>query len=467
MNGTSAGVRTRIGRRRPIAATLVAIVAGALVVVPTAEAGQRSATLPSKGPGPAAFDHVSVEKFGPRKAKRILVLMPGTAGGAGDFSVVARELVKRVPGLGVWAIDRRSQPLEDTAMFESALAGRATPEQAFDYYLGWLSNGGTPADHFQFLDPETVPFAKRWGMKVALQDARKVVRRAGERGRRVLLGGHSLGASLAAAYAAWDFHGVPGFRALDGIVLIDGGLLGSFDAFTREEAEQRLAGLEQQPFLDLLGIGIPEAAGLFAEAGGLFALQKPDESAATLQGFPLLPAEFRPPVEVTNEGLFGYAFDRDTSPQSLSLLHINAGRLAAAGSPRPWVDGGVTPVRRLARTFAQEPANAVEWYFPFRLTIDTNGANQMRQNEVAEFLGLRLEHTNKIDVPVYAFQTDLTDGRVLRGARTLIDRSRTTLRESKLIDGDPRQSHLDPLTAAPETNGFARTVARFIKRATR
>jgi hypothetical protein len=148
-------------------------------------------------------------------------------------------------------------------------------------------------------------------------------------------------------------------------------------------------------------------------------------------------------------------------------LHINAGRLAAAGSPRPWVDGGVTPVRRLARTFAQEPANAVEWYFPFRLTIDTNGANQMRQNEVAEFLGLRLEHTNKIDVPVYAFQTDLTDGRVLRGARTLIDRSRTTLRESKLIDGDPRQSHLDPLAAAPETNGFARTVARFIKRATR
>lgn len=468
MNGICSGARMRIDRPRWVHwVPLAAIATLILLAAPMAEAKQRGATLPSKGPGPAEFDQVSFQKFGPPKAERILVLMPGTAGGAGDFSLVARDLVRRVPGLGVWAIDRRSQPLEDTAMFESALAGRSTPEQAFDYYLGWLSNGGTPADHFEFLDPDTVPFAKRWGMKVALQDARKVVRQAGKHGRRVLLGGHSLGASLAAAYAAWDFRGIPGFRALDGIVLIDGGLLGSFDAFTKEEAEQRLAGLEQQPFLDLLGIGIPEAAGLFAEGGGLFALQKPDQSAATLQNFPLLPAEFRPPVEVTNEALLGYAFDRDTSPQSLSLLHVNAGGLAAAGSPRPWVDGGVTPVRRVARTFAQEPANAVEWYFPFRLTIDTNGANQMRQNEVAEFLGLRLEHTEQINVPIYAFQTDLTDGRVLNGAKALIERSRTTRRESKLINGDPRQSHLDPLTAAPDTNGFARSLARFIKRATR
>ena len=59
--------------------------------------------------------------------------------------------------------------------------------------------------------------------------------------------------------------------------------------------------------------------------------------------------------------------------------------------------------------------NAIEWYFPKRLTIDTNGANEMKMNDVAEFLGLRLMHTNAIDVPIYAFQTDLTDGGVLQG----------------------------------------------------
>ena len=46
----------------------------------------------------------------------------------------------------------------------------------FDYYLGWLTNGGQPADHFQFLDTATLPFAREWGMKTALDDARKVVR---------------------------------------------------------------------------------------------------------------------------------------------------------------------------------------------------------------------------------------------------------------------------------------------------
>jgi hypothetical protein len=123
----------------------------------------------------------------------------------------------------------------------------------------------------------------------------------------------------------------------------------------------------------------------------------------------------------------------------------------------------VTPVRNLLRTFGSEPANAVEWYFPRRLTIDTDGANEMKRNAVARFLGLRLMHTRRIDVPIYAFQTDLTDGRVLRGAERLVKRARTKKRNATLIDGDPRFSHLDPLTAAPDKNRFARTVAGFIR----
>jgi hypothetical protein len=303
-------------------------------------------------------------------------------------------------------------------------------------------------------------------MGVALNDARAVVLRARAHGRRqVVLGGHSLGASLTAAYAAWDFNGRPGYKDLAGLVLIDGGLLGSFDAYDLAQAQQAIADLQTgSPFLDLLGIGIPEAAGLFAEVGALYAEKAPTDAATTLQSYPLLPPEFNPPFPVTNRALFGYAFDRDTSPAALSLLHINGGGLAPSGDPRGWVDGGVTPVSRLAQTFGQEPSNAVEWYFPKRLTIDTNGADQMSANDVGNLLGLRLFHTRKVDLPLYAIASDLAGAHVLDGARNLIRLARTTRRESMLVNRNPQISHLDPLTAAPRANAFLKTVVPFLDR---
>jgi pimeloyl-ACP methyl ester carboxylesterase len=417
-------------------------------------------------PGPAAYNRVTVHQFGPKSAKRILVLMPGTQGGAGDFTLVARDLVKRVRGLQVWAIDRRTQALEDTATFAAAETGQIPLQQAFDYYLGWITNGGNPPNHFQFRPAEADPYAREWGMAVALNDARAVVRKARSRGRRqVVLGGHSLGASLAVAYAAWDFNGRPGFKDIAGLVLIDGGLLGSFDAYDLAQAQRAISDLQTgSPFLDLLGIGIPEAAGLFAEVGGLYAEKAPTASAATLQSYPLLPSQFTPPFTVTNRGLLGYAFDRDTSPPELGLLHVNGGGLTAAGDPRDWVDGGVTPIARLAQTFGQEPTNGVEWYFPKRLTIDTNGANQMARNDVANFLGLRLFHTRKVNLPLYAIATNLARAHVLDGARNFIRLARTTRRESMLVNRNPQISHLDPLTAAPKTNAFLKTVLKFLNR---
>ena len=442
----------------------VAALALALLLAAPASGRDRVVEVATGGPGPERFDHVDVRQVGPASPDTVLVLMPGTSGGAGDFTLVAKALTDRVEGLAVWSIDRRSQPLEDTANFRRALRGDMALGEMYDYYLGWLVNGGQPPEHFEFVDPATVPFAKRWGMKTALRDARKVVTLARAEADRVLLGGHSLGASLTAAYGAWDFHGRPGYSDVDGLLLIDGGLLGSFDAYDKHEAKQQVASLDGDPFLHLLGPQLPpEAAGLFAEVGGIYAGLRPKASASLLQSYPLLPDEFNPSFPVTNRALLGHAFDRDTSPDSLSLLHLNGGRLAASGDPRDWDDGGITPIRNVAATFGQEPTNAVEWYFPRRLTIDTNGANAMRENEVARYLGLRLEHTRGIDVPIYAFQSDLTDGGVLAGARRLIDRARTTPRESKLVEGAPQASHLDPLTAAPARNEFLKTVVRFIE----
>ena len=413
-------------------------------------------------PGPDRFDQVLVHRFGPRSAKRVLVLMPGTQGGAGDFTIDGRWLASHVKGLQVWAIDRRTYALEDTSIFEQGLAGRRSPQEVFDYYLGWIT-GATPPSHYNFVDTSQLGFTREWGMKVALDDARRVVKLAREGGRRVILGGHSLGASLTVAYAAWDFNGRPGYKDLDGLVLIDGGLLGSFDAYDLAQAREQITALQSaSPFLDLLGTGIPEAAGLFAEVGGLFAKLDPTGDGSILQNYPLLPPDFKPAVPATNRAILGYAFDRDSSPPSLGLLHVNAGGLAESGTPRDWVDGGVTPVANLADTFAQEPTNAVEWFFPTRLTIDTNGADQMRMNDVGRFLGLRLEHTRQVDLPLYAFQTDLADAHVLDGARAFVKRSATSRGEAVLVNRDPQTSHLDPLTAAPPANDFLRTVKPFL-----
>jgi pimeloyl-ACP methyl ester carboxylesterase len=435
-----------------------------LLAAAPAHAREQVITVPTPPePGPAQFNRVFVHQFGPASAKRVLVLMPGTIGGAGDFTLDARYLVKHVDGLQVWAIDRRTQALEDTATFAAAESGQIPLQQAFDYYLGWITNGGEPSHHFNFRGPDADPYARDWGMAVALNDARAVVLIAREQGRKVILGGHSLGASLTVAYAAWDFNGRPGYKDLDGLVLIDGGLLGSFDAYDLAQAQGAIADLQtSDPFFDLLGIGVPEAAGLFAEIGGLYAEKAPTASAAALQAFPLLPPVFNPPFPVTNRALLGNAFDRDTSPPDLSLIHVNAGSIAPSGNPRDWIDGGVTPVERLAATFGQEPSNAVEWYFPKRLTIDTNGADQMTANDVGSFLGLRLWHTAKVKLPLYAIATDLAGAHVLDGARNFIRRSRTTWRESTLVDGAPLLSHLDPLTAAPETNPFLETVVPFL-----
>jgi pimeloyl-ACP methyl ester carboxylesterase len=453
-------------RLRTRAGLALAWTAAALALTATSALARESViTVPTPAaPGPAQFNNVTVHQFGPASGKRILVLMPGTQGGAGDFTLDARYLVKRVPGLQVWAIDRRTQALEDTSVFTKALQGQIPLQEAFDYYLGFITNGGHPADHFDFrtgLDP----YARDWGMSVALNDARAVVLKARAHGRRqVVLGGHSLGGSLTAAYAAWDFNGRPGYKDLAGLVLIDGGLLGSFDAYDLAQAQQAVADLQSSgPFLDLLGVGIPEIAGVFAEIGGLYAQRAPTDSAAALQSFALLPPAFNPPFPVTNRALLGYAFDRDSSPAELSLLHINGGALAPSGSPRDWLDGGVTPIGRLAATFGQEPTNAVEWYFPKRLTIDTNGADQMTQNDVANFLGLRLVHTRKVNLPLYAIATDLAGAHVLDGAHNLITQSRITRRQSMLVNRNPLMSHLDPLTAAPKTNAFLKTIVPFLE----
>ena len=158
-------------------------------------------------------------------------------------------------------------------MFERGLRDEASLQQVRDYYTGWITDQSIQP-HFTPPDPKSLAFAKDWGLPTHLGDLRRVIQAAKRGGQRVILGGHSLGASTTAIYAAWDFNGRPGYRDVDGLVFIDGGALGTFDDEDRvSEMRERIQPLEDQPFADLVGLGLPWAQGVFAGLGGLYALK--------------------------------------------------------------------------------------------------------------------------------------------------------------------------------------------------
>ncbi|HET6506834.1 MAG TPA: hypothetical protein VFG42_08590 [Baekduia sp.] len=446
-----------MSHRSALAAGLAAVVSLAFAAGARAAETQTTITGWTKAPGPRAYDRLDVTRFGSSSARTVLVLVPGTNGGRGDFTLTARELVRDVPGLQVWAVDRRSQRLEDTKVFADALAGRVTPKAMFDYYAGWIADPSIQP-HYQPPDLAKLGFAADWGLKVQLEDVRRVIAAARRGGaRRVILGGHSLGASVAVAYASWDFAGHAGYRDLDGVVLIDGGLRGSFDSAGLADAKKRLAAIRKQPFLDLLGLGLPWVTGILAESAAILAIKDPTGPSVG-QAFPLLPAAFKPPIPATNRGQFGYAFDASTSPKELGLIQVRSGSLGANGD---WVDGEVSPIERVAETFGQEPANAVEWFYPARLNLDVDAASPLVENAAAKYLGLRLKWARQSNIPVYALQTTLTNGAVLRGAESFVKRSKTPMAMYVNATG---HSHLDPLTAAPGKNKYLRSVVPWLKK---
>jgi pimeloyl-ACP methyl ester carboxylesterase len=416
------------------------------------------------GYGPAKYAKVYVDKTGPASAKNVLVLIPGTFGGSGDFTLVAKALVERVPNLQVWAIDRRSNALEDTSYMVKALKGEITGQQLFDYYLGWLGNDKIEP-HYQPIPNEDVRFAKRWGLKLAMEDTRRVIRAARRGGRRVILGGHSLGASSVYDYATWDFAGRPGYRDLIGMVAIDGGGMGA--ATKLADAKQTMKDFKEQPspWLDLLKLGLPWVSGIFQETGGIGAKLEPDAPSVG-QASPLLPAQFKPGVPVTNKAQFGYAFDYRTSPAALALIHIHSGHINENDAePHGWVDDGITPLENLIALAAQEPGNFVEWYYPQRLTIDVRAASSLRKDAATRYLGLRTWHAKDVDRPLYAFQTSLGAGRVLAGAKVF--QKYSSVPYATYVDASKGYSHLDPLTADPKRNDFIKTVVPFLRRVMR
>ncbi len=447
-----------------LAVALVALLAFAAPA--TADAAQRGPVTVkgADGPGPDRYDRVRLIKSGPAGADNVLVLMPGTSAGAGNTSLVGDAIAKRLRGWQVWSISRRETLLEDHGMLDRLLAGRVSTQEAFDYYLGWLGNPAV-TEHIEVPADDEVAYAREWGMALTIADLRRVVKAARKGGRTVVLGGHSLGGSITVAYASWDFNGRPGARDLAGLVLIDGGSARSEDATTtREQAEAALAAnAGRSPFLDLGGTGLPWTVGVFGELGGALARIEPT-APSKFQDWPLLPAALKTPVPATTRAQFGYAIDAETSPEAFRLAQLHAGSLAETGEPRDWVNGELTTIDRAARVFTNPILGGTSWFHPVRLSTDSRAVNGGLRTPAQDALGLRAWHGRKARLPIYAFETELGEDRVIAGARRFARTAGVPRRDRVFVDRSEVESHLDPLAALPSRNRFLETVVPFLKR---
>jgi hypothetical protein len=135
-------------------AIVLALLAGLLCAAPAAAVDRYIPMKAPPAPGPSKYDKVFVQQLGPRKARNVLVLVPGTNGGAGGITPVARDIARRVPSTQVWVVDRREQAFEDTAAF-----AQRDPDAALDHYLGFKYRSVKGAD---------AKFVADWGLRVQL-----------------------------------------------------------------------------------------------------------------------------------------------------------------------------------------------------------------------------------------------------------------------------------------------------------
>ena len=456
----------RMATRRAIA-LLVAV--AAVLAVFTAQAGAKakmdfSVIDGAKATGtPNSLNKVGILKIGDPKAKNVLVLNPGTSAGAGYFIPLAKTIVNRKPGWQVWSVERRENFLEDQSVLNAAKRGDATPQDVFEYYLGYLTDSSI-TDHVENVNPADVPFARHWGMNVEVKDLHRVVKLAAAKGRNVVMGGHSLGGSIATAYATWNFNGKPGANDLSGLVLIDGA--SSTTPITAQDAQVRLDNLRNgSPFLDFGGIVAP-FAGLFGSVGSTIAKIDPD-GPSILQNWVGLPSNLKPPVPATSEASYGYATDTATSPSALVAAQVHSGTLADSGDPRGWNrDGELTPIQRWASMFSGWGAkiDGTAWYHPLRLTIDSAGVGNGIANPAQQVLNLKSTKGRKLSkrLKIYAFGAALGRDRVPAAAEALAEQSGIPHRNLTLLDRGDTYAHNDPNSADPKVNVFIKRLLPFL-----
>lgn len=290
-----------------------------------------------------------------------VILVPGFLGGAGSFDPLAARLVMAAPGWEVWAWDRRANGLEDRA-------GLAT---------------ANPWTYYQNYTLPEVGFLKDWGLAVHLADLDSLVEEARREGP-VVLAGHSLGASLASAYA--QRYG----EKLSGLIWLDGAPNTNYSSEEQyrkggQGAFGNTAGLEQL----MSGQARPYVQAFFLDPAFL-ARSEALAYMASLNPTGDAPAgavKFRSSLEAAalsqiddrynTISLFSVAAGQARAREGFNLLALLQGSLkysvrgALVGQRVEWIDTGeATDPREFLQAYANLNTGFGEWFFPYRLSLD-------------------------------------------------------------------------------------------------
>jgi pimeloyl-ACP methyl ester carboxylesterase len=448
------------------------------------------------------------------EVKKVLVMMPGFLGGANDFTYLGRRVVLRSHGTtAVWAVDRRSNALEDQTGLDAAEAAK-DPDIAKNYYFHGATVGGKT--FAGFIDGKTISYAAEWGIKAHIEDLDALISAVIARYPQaaIILGGHSLGGSIVPIYAAWNFGTYSGFERLSGLVLLEGAPNPKGPADIPAQAAYEQTGIafggsrtsvhslrsgdpivSLKPFVttdlfvtaEILGMRVSSLVGA-ADA------PSPDADLVArfftlLFGLPSVPPG-------TNRAALGFGFDNDYEP--LSFARVSMGEAVGPVGPNPnaaFLSGFVGPDDKLLapidahatydwqpaleqtvpeptdmETFAHMlfagPTNFIEWYFPARLTLDVGITDDLNVQPSGdwrkEVYGLAVTENARVDLPVFAvggskgLVPDLTAFDPYRQSIAPVLRNGT--RRDAVAAGfqtrlQPNYVHLDVLTARDDGEG--------------
>ncbi len=451
-----------------------------------------------------------VDSDPPAPARSIFVLVPGFLGGAGSYDALARAVVRRSKDGGAfeaWAIDRRSNLLEDHHGLDVAEV-KQDPEAARAYYFDGAEVEAKTFSGFR-TGPELL-FASEWGMPTTIGDLRRVIELVpeAERRGRVVLVGHSYGATIAEELAAWDFDGKRGYDELAGLVLIDGvaGHEGeTAPPISQDEYENGGPG----PFGKSPGVtGIRGGVTYFA-LPFLGAKVYPIAAIASMRAV-FAPGEitegdvdrdnaFRTLLSITeipkmtNRAAAGLAFDDESN--GIAFASVSCGRskggameeytsvlgptLQHPSDPSAtyeWDEfDGVEPAEHtslddFARSWFSGPGlDFAEWYYPYRLSQDGPIASTLvlQPGDFAHDLyGMRALHGASMDLPILAVAAGLVPdpaswdklralvaGVPIGPDRPLAGTPRTDEDAFRVVDVH-QLTHIDPLSGADTGAGL-------------
>ena len=494
-----------------------------LVDVPAA-----SANPMTRAETPAMYNRVQVLRYRvdatpATPAQAVVIAVPGFLGGGGSFDPLARALVKRGAMGGtpveVWALDRRSNLLEDLRGMHAAAAMR-DPDIAAGYYLRRdLAVGGQRFEAWRGAAEPELSYMAEWGLGTLVRDLRAVIARVPMSRQHVVLLGHSLGASVVEAYAAWDFDGAAGYRDIAGLAMLDGVAGGT----SVTEAEYRMGGnasvggfmspgverlrasgpwFVALPFLGVKALVVSEIVARRAALAPDAVVSDPDRDALyrILLGVPQVPP-------LSNAAAMGFAFDESSCPLAFARMSVGAptggpvrrvtnpfapGEMLtvpdSATATYRWSDASevtpreFTPLAQATAAWSATPSNFSEWYFPTRLSIDVTAMGNLSLAtdtwQVRE--GLRVTHGREVDVPVLG----IAAGLVVRA--TAYDRLRDRIAPTVGADlpaagatramttafrsmAAARMTHIDPISGADGNadNPVPEAVFTFVTGATR